>query len=192
VTINEGAPIAAALLGACTLTAILWVNFARPMRRHWLMKNPAKAEFLIELADGTETRAKRMSVPPYSEVLIQLRLSPRLHYKETVLIFGFDGDPESKPLPIATHNTFIKVGNRRETPETNREHMIDRKDRYHIRRATERTKGNVFALGFEVKTRAPGTYDVCLEFMTDDGEGKPTVPLALVVEPIAGATSPGG
>jgi hypothetical protein len=118
-----------------------------------------------------------------SKVIVNLRLKPHLNFTRYELIFGFDGDESSRPVPIKAVNTFIKIGNRREqSPGKTDGHGIDYRDHYHIKETVETTKGNVYSLGFEIKTRKPGRYPIHLEMITDGGHSEFPERLYFVVE----------
>ena len=114
---------------------------------------------------------------------MQLRMTPRFHFKQYEVVFGFLGNQSARPLPIKVVNTFIAQGLRREqSPDDTETHSISHKGNYHIMETRERTKPNVYAYGFLVRTREPGRYPIRFELITDCGEGKPVEPLVLVVE----------
>jgi hypothetical protein len=124
-----------------------------------------------------------LHVPSDSEVDIQLRLEPKLHYIQQEVVFGFEGEAGHRPEPVLTKNTFIKVGKSKYTdPREDPNHYIDTKDAYHIQGTKERTAGNTYALGFIVKTHGPGRFPVRLLVMSDSGESAPCKPLVLVVD----------
>jgi hypothetical protein len=71
------------------------------------MRRPFTAYF------GESDRAqwtRELHVPSDSEVDIQLRLEPKLHYIQQEVVFGFEGEAGHRPEPVLTKNTFIKVG----------------------------------------------------------------------------------
>jgi hypothetical protein len=80
-------------------------------------------------------------------------------------------------------NTFIKKGLRRnQSPETDDNQYIDYHDHYHIHDEGERVTPNVYAYGFVVQTKTPGSYPVVIQIITDCGEAVPAKRLSLVVE----------
>lgn len=128
-----------------------------------------------------------LKVQPYSTVQLDFRLTPRLHHVQHEIILMFDGDANKKPLPKSVVNTFIKEGSARsQDPKTNPSHYIDYDDCYHIKGRVEHTRGNTYAIGFAVETRAPGRYPLRFVVMTEDGEGRSANDLMLeVVDKVA-------
>jgi hypothetical protein len=121
--------------------------------------------------------------PANTQISLQLRIRPRLHYRQLELLFGFRGDASCRPFPLQVQNTYIKHGKKREqSPDTNSDHYIDHEDFYHIKEQSERTFPNVYTIGFLVQTREPGRYPVLLEAITDCGEAKAKKQMTLIVE----------
>lgn len=169
-------------IAAFAACLIVWFNYGRQRIRAYRMQWPFRA-YLTVAPHRPDGLLYELAVPPNQDVEIQLRIYPRFHYTQFLLIFGFQGDQTKRPQPLKVLNTFIKEGKRREqSPVTDENHYIDHSDNYHIRDRSERIHPNCYALGFMVRTRAPGRYPVCLETITDCGEGKPLTPLVLVVE----------
>jgi hypothetical protein len=53
-----------------------------------------------------------------SEETVDIRLEPLLHYEESEILFGFDGEPEQRPEILGFVNRFVVRGQSREqTPE---------------------------------------------------------------------------
>lgn len=130
-----------------------------------------------------ESWTNELHVAADSEVSVQLRMDPRLHFRQDEFIIGFEGFTQ-RPRVLRAFDPFVKVGKRREqSPETNPDHYIDAKDRYHIAQKVERTAGNTFSYSFMVKTYLPGRFVVIIRTMTDCGEGRPRQSLVLVVDP---------
>lgn len=170
----------APVLSAIAIVIVLWFQWGQYKVRNWRMRYPFKA-FLTAAHDGNQVHVLR--IPPHQDVLIQLLIYPRLHYTQTELLFGFRGDQNAKPTPVKVVNTFIKVGKQREqSPDDNEDHYIDINDNYHIRRVSERTKPNCYAIGFLVKTKTSGKYPIRLEAITDSGESLPARELTVIVE----------
>ena len=173
-------PVVGVGLSLATLGSVLWFNWGQHRVRRWRMKRP------FDLYFGGDTRAEwahEARVPPREDVLVDLRLEPRLNYKELEVLFGFEGDPNTRPLPIRVHNQFVKVGKMKfQKPGVEPGHYIDTKDAYHIQRPRDRTVGETWAIGFVVRTRAPGRYPVRFLLTSDGGEGRPRTPLTLIVE----------
>jgi hypothetical protein len=130
---------------------------------------------LLSYASHSPDECNDLRIPAHTgEVFIHLRIRPRIQYRQTEILFGFDGDRSKRPLPLSVLNTFIKKGfNREQNPEKNSNHYIDQDNHYHIVTTVDRPPPNVQALGFVVQTREPGRYPVVLEVITDCGEAKP-------------------
>jgi hypothetical protein len=159
---------------------VIWFNWGQHRIRSWRMRRAFNVH--LTTAEGKEVFYE-MHWPRDSEVLMQLRIKPRLHFTRHELVFGFLGDPSSRPVPIRSVNTFVKRGIRREQgPEENEKHILDHNDNYHIAETREWTRPNTYALGFLVQTRKPGRYPIRLELITDAGESKPVERLVLIVE----------
>jgi hypothetical protein len=180
VSLSTNAPIISMGLGVLTVCLIVWINWGKPWRRKRRMRHPFTAFF------GESDRGKwthQLIVPANSEVDIQIRVEPKLHYIQHEIMFGFEGEDGQRPEPVRTKNAFVKVGKSKyQDPLEERTHYIDVKDAYHIQSTHERTYGNTYALGFLVKTHGPGRYPVRLLVMSDSGESLPRKPLVLIVE----------
>ncbi|HEX2590766.1 MAG TPA: hypothetical protein VHL34_04700 [Rhizomicrobium sp.] len=170
-------------ISACSLAAVVWLNWGRQALRAQKLKKPVDAYLTAYAKAKEDSWARELHVPPGRTVQVQLRLKPRLTHQNHETIFGFSGPENDRPLPKMFRSEFIKTGIRQQqSPATNPDHYIDYNDCYHIREKSDRVVGNVYALGFEVDTRRPGRYPVILTFITETGEGLPTQPLTLVVE----------
>lgn len=163
-----------------SLVAILWFQWGQQIFRAFRMRRPFHANFTTE--KGKEVFFE-MRWPRDSETIVNLRIHPLVHFTRYELVFGFEGDENSRPPPIKAVNTFIKIGRRREqSPADTDSHAIDSNNNYHIKETVELTRGNVFTVGFQVQTRQPGRYPVRLEFITDSGQNDPIENLVFIVE----------
>lgn len=175
----------ASVISGLGLIAILWLNWGRPALRASKMKHPFDAFLTLTPEAGHDTWTAEQHVPSNTEIELQLRLRTRLHYKLHELIFGFDGNVGEKPNISSVVNHFIAFGlNREQSPETSPNHYIDYRGHYHIRETLERTKPNVYAYGFRIRTHNAGRFPIHLNVVTECGEGWPSKPLLLVVEDI--------
>lgn len=182
------------VISAAALAAIIWFQSGQHQVRAFRLKRA----FHATLSPGTDGKieALSMSVPAHSErVVVQLRIRPRLTYRQVEILFGFDGDPDKRPLPVGVFNAFIKHGfNREQDPEKNTNHYIDHHNHYHIVQTVDRSPPNTQALGFIVDTREAGRYPVVLEIITESGEAKPYTKLYLTVTdeqpPVANTAMP--
>jgi len=163
----------APLLSALALLAIIWFQWGQHRVRAWRLKRPFSV-LLSHAADSPDEFAN-LRVPPHTdEVMVQLRIRPKIQYRQTEILFGFDGDPTTRPIPVRVLNAFIKKGfDREQDPDKNINHYVDQDNHYHIVGTVDRSPPNVQALGFLVQTREPGRYPVVLEIITDCGEAKP-------------------
>lgn len=169
---------ASLFLSGTVICILLWVNWGRPVLRRHRLRKPVTAWF------STGPDRNEIHVPANNnDVVIQIHYEPKLDYVETAFQFGFEGDADKRPLPMAMRNEWIKQGLRREeSPDTNPDHIINAKDRYEVRRTRPRTTDNEYTLGFSVKTRAPGRYKVILYIFAEEREGLPDRDLYVVVE----------
>lgn len=172
----------APLISGLALIAILWFQWGQHRFRTFRARRGFTATMVIAPEAG-KAKSREARVPANSQISIQLRMRPRLHYRQMELLFGFRGDALQRPMPLHVLNSYIKHGKRRtQSPDTNADHYIDHEDFYHIKETSERTYPNVYTLGFLVQTREPGRYPVLLEVMTDCGEAKAKKELVLIVD----------
>jgi hypothetical protein len=162
---------------------VIWFNWGQHKIRAFRARRPFEAFLTIAPEKGRDSWCHELHVPPNTEIAIQLRIRPRLHYRQLSFAIGFGGIEADRPRPIKVLNTFIKEGLRREqSPADNENHYIDYNNWYHIRDEVERIRPNFYAYGFLVQTKKPGRYPVLVEIITDCGEGKPSKELHLIVE----------
>jgi hypothetical protein len=178
-------------ISGLAVIAVVWFQWGQHKVHAIRGRRPFRADMTIApYTSGSEYC--ELHVPPHREVSLQLRVRPTLHYRQLEFVFGFWGNPSSRPVPVRVFNEFIKVGKAREqSPDTNSNHYIDQNDRYHIREELERTTPNVYTQGFIIQTKEPGRYPVLLEIITDSGEAKPKQKLVIIVEerPYSAASS---
>jgi hypothetical protein len=163
----------APVISALALAAIVWFQWGQHRVRAFRLKSPFTV--LLSHTSDSPDEVQNLHIPAHTnEVFIHLRIRPRVQYRQTEILFGFDGDRERRPLPQSILNTFIKKGfNRVQNPDKDTNHYIDQDNHYHIVTTADRSPPNVQALGFVVQTREPGRYPVVLEIITDCGEAKP-------------------
>jgi len=173
----------APVLSLASIILVAWLNWGKHVLRARRLRKPADVFLTIAPDSGHDSWTTELHVPPHAEIVLHLRIKPRLHYRQLEFIFGFLGKATEKPSPLSVENTFVTRGQMRvESPETNRNHYVDYRDSYHIKEDKEQTKPNVYAMGFRVKTKMPGRYPIRLLFLTDSGEGTPTKELTIIVE----------
>jgi hypothetical protein len=170
----------APLLSGLALAAVVWFQWGQHKVREISLRRPFVACLAYDPADGDEYCD--LHLPAHrSEIMVQVRIRPRIKYRETETVFGFEGDRTKRPLPIRILNTFIKHGDGREQhPNKNTNHYIDQDDYYHIVRTVDRSPPNTQIIGFMVQTREPGRFPVYLGIITDCGEAKPHNDLLVV------------
>ncbi len=162
------------------LGAIVWFNWGQHRVRAIKLKRPFNAFLTYGPSDPYEYWD--LHVPAHSKVMVQVRIRPRMQYRQTEIVFGFNGDPVTRPVPLQVLNRFIKKGmNRKQDPDTTPNHYIDNDNHYHIVTTVDRSPPNTQALEFIVQTKKPGHYPVLLEVITDSGEAKPKNDLDITV-----------
>jgi hypothetical protein len=164
------------------LIAILWFQWGQHRVRAYRLRRPFSAMLLRESNSPDEFNT--LHLPAHKdEVIIHLRIRPRVSYRQTEIVFGFDGDASKRPLPHKVLNEFIKKGfNREQDPDKNQNHYIDQHNHYHIVATVDRSPPNVQAIGFVVQTRDPGRYPVVFEKIIDCGEAKSFIKLHVIVD----------
>jgi hypothetical protein len=165
------------IVGLVTLAIVICASVIVPLARFLRMAKPIRVYF-VEDGKREDDTTYEISLPAHGEYSVQIRIIPLLNFRCDLIKFGFIGDEDSRPLPLSVENTFVKDGKRRtESPGTNEDHYIDKKDCYNIHRTREYTSGNNFTVGYRVRTRAPGRYEVRFHLMTDAGHGNALKPL---------------
>jgi hypothetical protein len=171
----------APLISFFALIAVVWFQWGQHRHRAFRLRRP----FNACLAHGPDKAEEywELHVPAYSEVMVQVRMRPRLSYRQFEIVFGFYGDRSKRPAPKRVLNSFIKEGmNREPSPATNPNYYIDQDDHYHITNPADRTPPHTYVMGFIVQTNAPGRYPVLLGVFTECGEATPHNDLEIIVE----------
>jgi len=75
--------------------------------------------------------------------------------------FGFGGDHDKKPIPDGVNNRFVYSGKGRDGSSND---YFDKHFFYHSVQDRELSPGDTLALGFDVTTRDPGTYEAKIIF----------------------------
>jgi hypothetical protein len=124
-----------------------------------------------------------LRLPAHSEVNINLRIYPLISFHQKEIAFSIKGDQDKKPLVVGVFNDFIKWGSGRENdPDTNDRHYVDYNDTYRISGSSEQTAGTPGAIGYKMKTRDPGEYNVVIKVKTTSGGGVSARKLTIIVE----------
>jgi hypothetical protein len=178
---NPDWTIAAVAVSTAVLLIAIWVNFLKPYIRSLRMRRPFYAYFKGDrTADSKELT--ELTVPAQSEVVVNFRFHPRLSYVEHFFLFDLRGDDRTKPHPVSVLNEYVIEGALREQgPTMNENHFINYNHCYCIKGENHRIGGNVYAIGFKLKTQWSGKFDVHFELITDEGPAECANQLTLTV-----------
>lgn len=172
----------APLISLLALLAIIWFQWGQHKVRACRLRTPFKAYLTYGPDVRNEDEQTTLRLPANSQVYVQIRIRPVVHYKQLEIVFGCEGDRTIRPVPLRVFNRFIKIGlNREQDPTKNSNNYIDNDDHYHIVAMMDRSPGNTQALEFVVKTKKPGNFPILLQVITDAGEAKPKNNLSLTV-----------
>jgi hypothetical protein len=171
-------------LGALTLAIVFYVNIVRPRRRRRRLKNPFDVYFVIPpnehheceyaIQDNEEHFVKKITLPAYSETIVDFSLQPRMFFSCTEIYIGCDDNPlGKKPYATQYNNRFIKEGEGKVVkPGPGSSHYIDKHHLYH---ATPWPRafsvGMHFSAAFTIRTNEPGIYVLSLYFPGDEVRG---------------------
>jgi hypothetical protein len=99
----------APIISGSALIAIIWFQWGQHIVRSYKTQRPFHAD--MSMAPTTPgSYCRELHVPPNTQVSLQLRLRPTLHYKQTDFIFGFNGFAKDRLRPLSVRNEFIKDG----------------------------------------------------------------------------------
>jgi hypothetical protein len=148
----------------------------RPFMVHFAGPGP------VDVIDGDRNQ---MTIQLGVDAQVEMRIRPTTRVEVIEMIFGFEGALDETPTVVEASNSFIARGMRRSlTPETTVDHYVDNKGRYHIRETRELAPPHVLAIGFMVRPKAVGLFQVTLKLMTHEGISMGQNPLYVrVVEP---------
>jgi hypothetical protein len=170
----------APLISFLALVAVIWFQWGQHQARKYRLKRGFNAFLAYGPAAPDEQLDLRL--PANSKVMVQIRIRPRMAYRQIELVFGCRGPEETRPVPLRVLNRFIKVGaSRQQSPATHPNNYIDHGDHYHIGGTVDRAPPHTYALEFVMQTKGPGRYPVLLEIITESGEAKPKKELYLTV-----------
>jgi hypothetical protein len=181
-----------AAIGAAALLILVHVNFLRPWRRRKKLKNPAIAHFVIPsnkhhgcdfaVQNEQEHLVKTIVVPAQGEILIDLRIQPRMAFVTSEISIGCEGEVTETPFATEYLNRFIETGEGKHIiPGNGNRHYIDKYHFYHCRESQRQwSRGFVLSLAFKLKTRKSGRYVLDIYFVGDEVEGKDQ--LTIIVE----------
>jgi hypothetical protein len=170
----------APLISFLALVAVIWFQWGQHQVRKYRLRRGFRAFLAYGPTDSNEHLDLRL--PANSKAMVQIRIRPRMPYRQIELVFGCEGPEHTRPIPLRVLNRFIKVGaNRQQCPETHPNNYIDHGDHYHIGGVVDRAPPHTYALEFVMQTKGPGRYPVLLEIITEVGEAKPKKELYLTV-----------
>jgi hypothetical protein len=169
------------LISFSALMAGIWFNWGQHRLKVYRLKRAAFDAFLA-YGPAVPNEQLDLRLPAGSQVMVQIRIRPRLQYRQIEILFGCKGSKDARPIPLRVENRFIKAGATRvQSPGTNPNHYIDHDDHYHIVQTMDRSPPNTQALEFVVQTKGPGRFPIALGVITDIGEANPKWELFLTV-----------
>jgi hypothetical protein len=170
----------ATFVGAASLITIWYFNSIRPFHRKEQLKKATKSYFLIpastqhpcnyaEQDDEHEHTLTELSLPPSSEMIIDLIMKVRQPISFSEMIVGFKGNPGQKPVFTKYHNRYIKVGKGREVdPQAEEEDdYIDKHQYYHRKVARSVSADIVLSFAFTIRTNAIGLFPLHVLFISE-------------------------
>ena len=165
---------------------ILWVNFFSPRVKKWslgrTLNNPCDVYIVVEDEHGDTHWVTESTGPPNSNLHIEFRIIPRLVFDQRHFLFGFPGDLAEVPLPQYVSNKFVERGaHKKIIPGQDDDHFIDKKGQYHILTQKARSPIQTEALGFVIKSQAPGKFVARIVFESDLRDATPRTPINLRV-----------
>jgi hypothetical protein len=196
----------AAIFAGLSLATLWYINFLKPQVRRRALKGAIQTYFLVPLKaqhacsyanqDDEEHILKQISVPPNSELVVDLVMHIKVPISYSEWHIGFAGEMESKPYFSKYSNRYIAVGKGTEVDPSlkDSEDFIDKHFYYHVRRgARSISAGTVISAAFTIKTRAAGLYPLRVIFVSEEDiseeasifvcvESKPTLKV-LCVDP---------
>src|SRR5579871_213630 len=103
----------APLISFFAFAAVLWLQWGQHKIRALRMRKPFTAHLTVA-PEANDSMCFEIHLPPFRDVLLQLRIFPSLHYVQHEMIFGFIGDKNDRPQVVKVVNTFVKVGRDRD------------------------------------------------------------------------------
>jgi len=186
-----------AIFAACALGVLVYVNFLRPLIRRRRLKKPCEMFFVITTSgrrilgyvqqdNDNEHLVNELVLPVNSTLVIEILLTPKMHFHSTELVIGMDGGASVEARPVINKylNRFVAWGKgQEETPDTNPQHYRDHHGHYHTRSSMSYSVGTDRATGFEITTRQPGDFSVLAMFIGDEVEGTARLLLRIRASP---------
>lgn len=104
---------------------------------------PPRNEIELDYVEQDEKihLVKELVAPIDSSITFEIVIRPKVCFRESEFILGFANEEiDNRPEILEYFARFVKQDKSRvDSPETNPDHYIDYKDRYHIRRADRAT-----------------------------------------------------
>jgi hypothetical protein len=180
--------LAGLFVAALVLGLTLYSEVFRPRSRRKKLSRPCDAYFSIPpsghehghfaIQDGETHIVKEITLPAHSTVKVEIQCYPRVPYIESEFAFGCPGDHlnDAKPYAEAWRSFFTVEGISRATPRRGEPdfdpaHYTDRHRYYHIRQSKQRSPGQTYVVGFEIKTQNPGSYAAEVWSTTEEMQG---------------------
>jgi hypothetical protein len=92
------------LISGLALIAVIWFGWGQHKVRVWRNRTPFDA--YLTLGEDEADEYWNLHIPAHSKMTIQLRMRPRLNYKQLHIMFGFLGDIDKRPVPHSVFNGF--------------------------------------------------------------------------------------
>lgn len=176
------------VLAAAAAVAVLllsaWTEIIDPMRRRRALKRPCRAFFHINeyrlgdlgyvVQDDEAHNVKEIVLPSNSEVEVEVAYCPTIPFRVHRSVFGVDGDPNDKPLPLERFTRFVAEGKGKAhwIPGVDPTDSIDRWGNYHYdSQIPGRAVDSWYTMGFKLKTQSAGVYKAWIGFLTDEVDG---------------------
>ena len=114
-----------------------------------------------------EQRLKSIILPANSKVVIDFVLDWTKQISFSEVQFGFEGALDDKPHVLKYTNNYIRFGRKREVDPTtdDTDDYVDINYTYHVVKTKTSSPGLVQSFGFTVRTNAPGTYKLKIDFV---------------------------
>lgn len=171
--------LAALLVGAAGVYLALHNIFIRPWLRTRKLRKPCDVRFVVRgmqdvalsyvVQDDERHILDELVLPSRSVVEIEFGYMPIVPIQLEELVFGCEGDNDSKPYVIAALDRF--TGQRGEDKPAPGEHTIDIGKNWHTVRKVARPVGSHFVVTYRLQTQGAGVYPVKIAFMTNEIEG---------------------
>jgi len=177
--VSVGIQLAALCIGAAGLYLALHNIVIRPWLRTRRLKKPCDVRFVVRgyqdvtlnyvIQDDERHILNELVLPSHSIVEIEFGYKPQVPIQLEVLIFGCEGDIDSKPYVIGAYDKF--TGRPADDKLAEGDHRTDINKNWHTIRKVARSVGGHFVVTYRVQTSHAGVYPVNIAFMTNEIEG---------------------